>query len=230
MFYIPNGIGKFFTNLKSLKVGNISTLTSLGTKALTRLNLKNLGNLKYIQFSSNDIKKVDKDALWDLSKLESFLLNAQRLNFFNVRTLERNNKLKTVAISATELILLYENVFRYNVALESVSVDNNLVETIREGTFRNNLKLVEVSLSSNKLKIIPANLFKNNTLLNGLNFGDNNLEKIKIDFTKMKNIKYINFDGNDCINDNYSKQDNLEFGVTFNDLTQFQKLIKDKCS
>lgn len=232
MLYIPNGIGKFFKNLKKLMVGDVPSLTFLGTKAFTRLNFKNLTKLQEISFVSNDIRKLDKDALWGLENLEVFTLTAQNLNFLNVRTFERNTKLKRVAVCSTELRLLYENVFRYNFLLESVSFDNNVIETLNEGTFQRNANLRTVSLRSNKLESLPAELFKNNPLLFDVDFGDNFLANVKTNFTKMMNIQQINFDDNSCIDATYEKIRSHRHvrGLIFENLTQFQNEIKKKCS
>lgn len=239
MRYIPNGIGEFFYNLKNLIVGDIPSLTCLGTKAVTRLNFKNLTKLRQITFVSNHIERLDKDALWDLAHLEIFGLTGQNLSFLNVRTFERNTKLKHAAVFSTGLRDLYENVFRYNLLLESVYFENNVIEGIHGATFLRNTKLGQVSLRSNKLKSLPTDLFNNNPLLFDIDFSENSLDYIKTNFTKLTNVQQIFLEYNTCIDVNYEKTDNqrnqrlnhrhVRDDSVIQNLTQFQNMINVKC-
>lgn len=221
MFYIPNGIGNFFNNLKTLVIGN-TTSSSIGTKAIQRINFKHLENLSEIIGYVNDMKKLDKDALWDLQNLQFYEVTGKNVKLLNVRTFERNRNLIVVAIISTSLTQIPANLFRYNFLLDSVYLEYNAIESISDRLFWTNGKLRKVSLRSNKLESLPASLFINNPLLAEVDFGENKLKVIEIDFTKLKNIKHISLEFNTCIDAKYDD--------TYKNLTTFQQLIKLNCS
>lgn len=134
MFFLPNGIGNFFKNLKTLQVE-----CGLSNKIIGRSNLQNLQNLEELNFNNNEIEILDEKALWDLPALEIFQL--------------KNNKVKE----------LHEGTFDSNRNLRIVLLQSNQLETIPRNLFSNNNLLEKVDLSQNYLKIIEIDftLFNN---------------------------------------------------------------------
>lgn len=229
MLYIPNGIGSIFPNVEKIVVGDLLSMISLDTKEVTRTNFENFNNLQEIALNSDVLRKIDKDALWDLSDLKIFTLSAQRLNFLNVRTFERNTKLMGIAIVSTELRELYANTFRYNPLLQGIHLENNVIEEIEDGTFKWNPKLEALSLASNKLTTLRENMFESNEKLWALDFTDNSLEVIKIDFTTIEAVQLIILENNNCIDDIYDSKYDGHRPHRYNNLTEFQNLINSKC-
>lgn len=127
MFFLPNGIGKSFTNLKTLEVES-----RLGTKLIKRTNLRNLENLLKLTIDENDIELLDEDVLWDLPALQIFQLIY--------------NKLKVV----------HEKTFDHNLQLRVIDLHANQLEVIPRYLFRNNFSLEKIDLSGNSLKVIEA--------------------------------------------------------------------------
>lgn len=178
MLFLPNGIGNFFTNLKSMIVGH-SNSSFLGTKLIKRSNFKDLRKLKELAFYRNDIEVIDKDSLWDLSNLENFKLVYNKLKFLHESTFEKNLKLKKVSMHSNELNFIPWNLFKNNLLLEYVDFTHNSLQTIDEKTFQTNERLKEVYLASNQLKILSTNLFSNNLLLEAVSVNENFLKTVE---------------------------------------------------
>lgn len=228
MLFIPSGMGTIFNNVKSINIGDLVSLTSLGTKSIQRINFENFENLEGIAIVSSEIKKIDKDALWDLPNLQFFMAYANRLKFLNERTFERNPNLKRVAFISTELEEMPQLLFKYNLLLEYVAFYNGLIRGFSEQVFRSNGKLNMATFRSNKLEMIPANLFANNTLINDIDFSDNRIDRIYIDFRQFEHIEFIGFDLNECIDASY-RNNSGNISPQYNNLPEFQKLISDNC-
>lgn len=115
--------------------------------------------------------------------------------------------------------------------LERFQLGNNL-KLLQERTFEKNTKLREVYLASNRLEFLPRHLFKNNLLLDWVNFEDNSLKIIEIDFSILKNIRYIFFADNVCINENYNGTEDRNITVLYplRKIVIFQLSIKTNCS
>lgn len=231
MYFIPNGIGWFFKNLKHFSVGDFETLTSLRTKSVTRLNFMNMDQLETVYIMADGMKKLDKDALWDLPNLEVFALSARRMKFINERVFERNQNLIVAGIISTEVHNLPAHLFKFNPLLSTVFLENNVIVSLPENLFESNGKLTELSFRSNKMQSLEANLLSSNPLLTEIDFSDNMLDYIKIDFTQFEHIEFINLDMNDCIDASYRSEGNItrETAFEYHNLTKFQNVIKARC-
>lgn len=128
MFYLPNGIGNFFPNLKSIFVGYSDSL-SLNTKLISRSNFQNMENLFEIIIHKSDIETISEDILWDLHNLERFQLDG-RLKDLPERTFENNAKLKEVYLASNALEFLPRKLFQNNPLLDWVNFKENFLKTI----------------------------------------------------------------------------------------------------
>lgn len=130
MFYLMNGLGKLFPNLKSIFVG-YSDEISLNTKLISRSNFQNMEKLFEIVIHRSDIETISEDVLWDLPSLERFQLDG---------------KLKE----------LPERIFEKNAKLTEVYLASNVLEFLPRQLFKNNLNLNWVNFKDNSLKFIET--------------------------------------------------------------------------
>ncbi|KAJ6639752.1 Serine protease gd [Pseudolycoriella hygida] len=198
MLFLPNGIGTFFTNLKTLVVGHGREKTSLlGTKSIKRLSFKELEQLEELEFYRNDIEVIDEDSLWDLKNLQSFRIVNNKLKVLHERTFKRNVQLKVLAMHSNHLTSLPRNLLKHNAMLEYVDFSHNSLITIDEKTFVFNLKLKVLSLGYNQIKSLPPNFFTYNILLEELNLQNNSLKIIDENiFENNSKLMAMNFAAN----------------------------------
>lgn len=125
MFYLVDGIGRLFPNLKSFFVGySDSDSDPLNTTLIRRSNFLNMENLFEIAIHKSDIAWIYEDLLWDLPNLERFQLDGILLEIPE-RTFENNAKLKEVYLAANALVFLPKNLFKNNLDLKWVNLANN---------------------------------------------------------------------------------------------------------
>lgn len=225
VFYLPNGIGKHFTNLKYLYV------KFLRVKLLRRSNFENMEKLVDLQIYVNGTELFDQELLWDLPNLEKFKI------FVTVKSLQsrifaKNTILREVEMSACKLESIHRNLFRNNLLLEKIDFSINSIKTIDEKIFEKNTQLMAVDLSSNQLQFLPRDLFRNNLLLEEVDLTNNQLDIIEIDFTRFKNIRKIYFYKNTCIDTDYQEvivPNKYRKEIT-NNLTQLQNSVRLYCT
>lgn len=74
----------------------------------------------------------------------------------------------------------------------------NQIETLSEDAFAELPNLQFLSLGNGKIKVLPENIFQQNPKLNSLDMFFGELQSIKVDFTKLHAIVWIQFYGNPC--------------------------------
>ncbi|XP_037043639.1 connectin-like [Bradysia coprophila] len=179
MYYLPNGFGLFFGNIKYMIVGDGKPDgVILGTKAIRRSDLQNLDKLLKISFLRNDIETLNGDSLWDLPNLQFFRLIYNRLRTLSDETFIKNKELKEVYLNSNQLSSLPASLFENNLLLEIVDLRKNFLRTIDERLFQTNSRLRGISFVSNLLEMLPANLLKNIFSLTLVDFKNNLLTTI----------------------------------------------------
>lgn len=128
MFYLIDGIGKLFPNLKSFFVGYSDSLP-LNTTLIRRSNFQNMENLFEIAIHQSEIDWIYEDLLWDLPNLERFQLDGMLLDIPE-RTFEKNIKLKEVYLASNSLVFLPRNLFKNNSDLKWVNFACNSLKFI----------------------------------------------------------------------------------------------------
>lgn len=126
MLYLPDGIGKYFKNVKYLDVKS-----GLNLKRLRRSNFKNFENLGKIHIFGNDIETLDDDIFWDLPNLNYLQLMDNHMKTIPERIFEKNTKLKYVHLQSNKLENLPENLFKNNSLLQWVEFNNNSLTSIK---------------------------------------------------------------------------------------------------
>lgn len=125
MYYLPDGIGRTFKNLKRLQISE-----HMHTKTVTRSNLKNLENLVWLNILQTDIEILDSDTLWDLPNLKYFNFFRNPLKVIPERLFERNRRLTYVTFKSNQLEYLPTNLFKNNLNLEEIDFRDNFLQLI----------------------------------------------------------------------------------------------------
>lgn len=182
MFFLPNGIGYNFENVKHLIIGSDTDSNPnpnpLGTKRIRRSDFQNMENVVELSFVRNNIETINEDSLWDLSNLQIMQFVNNKLKVLSELTFIKNGNLKEIYMNGNQLNFLPANVFQNNLLLEVVDFRNNFLTTLDENLFGGNSMLLGVSFVSNELEVLPRNLFKNNSLLKLVDFKNNSLTSI----------------------------------------------------
>ena len=147
-------------------------------RSLSQLPKNLFENLKKLQHSvlyRNNLKKLDKQFKLKIPQLEVLILAGNPIELDRDFFTELSN-LKELRINGCGIESLPDTVFDSLTQLEVLDLSRNKLTVLTENIFAKNLKLREIDLRLNKLK------------------------KIKVDFTKLKNIERIDLSRNDCIN------------------------------
>lgn len=176
MFYLPNGYGSFFENVRYMIVGESnSDRPMLGTKTIRRSDLQNLENLLEITFLRNEIETLNGDSLWDLASLQMFKLVDNKLAAFSDETFIKSKDLREIYLNSNQISSLPVGLFANNLLLEIVDFRNNFLTTLDGKMFQTNARLRGVSFVSNLLAVLPKNLFENKISLTLVDFKNNSL-------------------------------------------------------
>ncbi|XP_037041735.1 protein artichoke-like [Bradysia coprophila] len=174
MTYVPNGIGRIFRNLNTLKIA-----PKLGARVIRRSHFRNMKNLGELDIFENDIETLDADLFWDLPNLEVFHLEGNKITELHGSTFEKNEKLKYIVLKLNlRLEVLPEILFQNNLLLEEVTLPRNNLRAIPEQMFETISKLKMVDLALNMLEHLPKDLFKNNVHLEFVDVGGNFLQTL----------------------------------------------------
>lgn len=164
-FFLPSGIGKFFTKLKTLKVGYMSG-QSLGVKVIKRSNLENLGKLQELSIYKNEIEILEEDTLWDLPFLEIFELIKNKLKVIHEKTFHKNEKLREVNLQSNKLELLPRDLFFNNNVLERIDFS------------KNSLKIIEINFTN--LMFVKSVILKDNVCINFRTLNGDKVELLRL--------------------------------------------------
>lgn len=132
--------------------------------------------------------------------LKVFVVSAD----LNLKFVQRSNfknwaKLIQLHIYRNEIETFDETALFDLPQLEQFSLYRNKVQEIGEKIFEKNTKLKVVDMRWNKLEVLPKQLFANNLLLEEAYFTGNSLNVILVDFSRLRNIRRINFNDNVCV-------------------------------
>lgn len=171
--YIPDGIGKLFTNLEGFFVSYVDR--NLRLKLLQRRNFEDMPRLWYMDVKFNDIEWIDEDAFRELPNLQSLIIKNNKLKKLHKHTFARNPNLKLVDANSNQLEILHKELFNNNHLLESVSFkDNKLVvisadfsnfRHINEIDFRGNV-CVDKEFKDDGLKLLDFHAVLNSNCKN----------------------------------------------------------------
>lgn len=198
---IDNFMFKSFKNLIHLDLhGNgvqkiqINVFSELGDLKEIDLSFNDLTNIKPTIFLAND--KLDSVKLNDnprLNKLPidgflSFSNLARSLYHFDVSNCDISEisegtfisipALITLNLSGNNLRVIHKNVFTYLSKLVDLDLSCNAIEFIDNAAFSNNINLRKLQLAYNRLETLPTKIFRKMKNLNELDVSGNRLVQI----------------------------------------------------
>jgi Leucine-rich repeat (LRR) protein len=154
-------------------------------------------NLYYLYVEDQSIKFVERSDFAGLMKLERLGLNGNQIE------------------------ILPEDVFWNLPNLKELKLSNNKIKKLPVNIFKNLKKLETISLSDNKIEHLPRSLFTNNLEIETIIAYNNPLKVIDVDFTKLKNLSWLNLKYANCIN---------FWADNSNQVQEAQRLINQNCT
>lgn len=136
----------------------------------------------------------------------------ERSNFANL------DYLQELSLFRNPIEFLPEDVFWDLPSLEELNLCNCRIKVLPGNVFKNLKELTSIILSDNRLTKLPGNLFENNIKLREISLENNKIVRIDVDFSKLHNLRWLNLEGNECIDD--QKERNIQ---------DLQKIINLKC-
>ncbi|CAG9811390.1 unnamed protein product [Chironomus riparius] len=132
-------------------------------------------------------------------------ISNSKLKFVERTKLQPWTNLTIFCFNENEIEEFADDTFVDLVNLETLWIYSNKITDLSEILFRSLTKLKIFDARNNLITYLPPKLFSNNPNLKVVNFSFNSLKKIDIDFSDFKSIKWIVFDGNECIKASYCK-------------------------
>ncbi|CRL08203.1 CLUMA_CG020936, isoform A [Clunio marinus] len=203
----PSPLNKKVTNLQidgknafSIPQNFVKEFPNLISISLTNTSLKfipnNLFNLKSLIINSHKIKFIDPNAFYHLEGLEELILKDNQIKELAESTFDKLKNLRVLNLSGNSLTTIPDSIFDNLLKLQNISLENNKINKIDSPIFKYNSKLEHVWLKDNNLKALHPRIFDNLPLL-----------------------KQIWLEGNDCINENFDR----------NNISQIQFAIMRRC-
>lgn len=214
---------KWLENLNNLQI--LSLFDNFITK-IPRNLFATLANLKILNLAANKIDYFDSFAIANNSKLLKLYLNKNKLkklqriyfpsslttldigsNYFDdihVESFKMLTNLQTLEMSFCNIRELKFKWFTDLKSLKSLGLAGNEIEELPSGIFKD-LNLKHLNLDGNRLRTISTNSF--NALDNLLQFyaRKNEINSIDLSFFNLsRNLFFAWFDGNECIDENFS--------------------------
>lgn len=172
---IVQGIGKAFTNLRSLTVRSGHSF-----KSVERSDFMHMTDLERLTLYGNKISVIADDAFDYLAKLKHINLDNCGIRKFS------------------------SNLFSKLARLQTLSLIQNSLKNIPENAFENLPNLKSLTLTENPIKELSKKLLQNNSNFEKFYCRSCKLDKIGINFALITSIREIYLEGNECIDENFS--------------------------
>ena len=213
--YLPGNLFEKFPNLV------VYHLEKSAIKEITENNFKGLHELTQLILAYMQIKHIDSNAFKDNSKLEYLRLDSNRIKYIGADLFKPLNNLKELILDHNQIRYVAPNAFESLTKVQELNMGFNEIKFLEANTFKTMINLQNISLSFNELEVVDENLLKFNVKVENIWFEQNDIKTVNYEmFVGMKNLDYVDFTGNICLNDNYSSD-------RFNDL---KGNVTDSCS
>lgn len=110
--------------------------------------------------------------------------------------LSKCQKLRQLDLSRNLIFEIEKDTFNNLLELSVLDLSFNQLKTLHKNTFKPLSKLIALYLTGNQLQTIDVDLFYHNVNILVLDFRNNDLRIIKKTFRMLKNIYFLNIDGN----------------------------------
>lgn len=215
VLYLPGNLSEKFPNLV------VYHLEKSAVKEITENNFKGLYELTQLILAYLQIKHIDINAFKDNSKLEYLRLDYNRIKYIGADLFKSLHNLKELILDHNQIRYIAPNAFESLTKVQELNLGMNEIKYLGENTFKTMTNLQNISLSFNELEVVDEDLLKFNVELENIWFEQNDIKTVNFEmFVGMKNLDFVDFTGNICLNDNYSSD-------RFNDL---KGNITDRCA
>lgn len=171
------------------------SLTNSSLIKLTNWTL-NLGDVKTLDLSSNNLTTLTKNTFRKGNKLISINFSYNRLQSIDTQFLINSTQLETFNLSSNDLNVLSNNICYNQVPLKELDLSSNRIETIQYRAFVSCSKLEKLNLSKNRLnKITNDSLFGGDSLLE-IDLSKNRIVAIESNALSNKKLILLNISNN----------------------------------
>lgn len=160
-----------------------------------------------------------------LPNLERFYVVSSRLkhifrrNFFHLR------KLKFLDLRFNELVVIPDDGFIDLFDLELLNLSGNLIKKLPSNFLISNIHLQYFEAGDNEITEFNDEIFHHNLHVAEFLMHNNRLKRIEINLWKFRQLEFVDFRGNECINAMYYKGH-----PNYSVLRQLQKEIIENCT
>ncbi|CRK95686.1 CLUMA_CG009144, isoform A [Clunio marinus] len=177
LHYFPRETFSKFPHLDDFSLQNCQL------RNLKNGDFKDAGNLRNLNLDSNELFQLNSTTFAGASNLQWLGLASNDMRTINKDAFKGLSKLQMLILSQNKLHELHRETFHDLVDLLEILVDRNELETLPAGLFDRSLKLQRIWFQNNKINVIDPQFF-----------------------TPLQNIKFINLEGNVCVNELFRKQ------------------------
>lgn len=207
--------------LDSLKSGNFTYARRL-TKLIAAKNrfveiptnlLNQSSKLSYLDFSRNQIRRIDSQILPANNSVEFFDVSFNNLTDFNVDTFQQFIKLKQLNVAHNEIEEIPSFLFHKTERLGIIDFSFNRIKSIDNYAFSGDLSLQQLNLSHNQLNVLHRKIVDNFINLTKLDVSWNQISNLNgsESFGNFENLIYLDLSGNPL-----KSLNNQSFGVIRN--------------
>lgn len=198
--------GGMFEGLQRLK-----TLILIGNEIEELTEIAQLESLQKLFLSRNKVDMIRKNYFIGLRSLSLLTLEDNRIFYVHSEAFAMNENLEEINLNRNDLAVLDEKTFQRNKNLKEISLNHNKIKHLSTQTFSENINLAILRLHGNELTRLQKNLFARNSKLRWIELGGNQLLFIDSNlFANLKQIEFIDFASNDCIDDSFPIEMNLQ--------------------
>lgn len=154
--------------------------------------------------------------------IEDLFISNAHLKFIKRENFANMGKLKLIYFLGNEIENVSVDTFEDLSGLEFLSLCGSKLKSLHEDLLSKLINLQQFRANINEIEVLPENFFAHNPNLSEIYLIHGKLVSIKVDFTKLTQIKEIYLTENTCINENFLS--------TSMAIADFQQRINSKCS
>ena len=151
---------------------------------LSKEDLKNLPNLKYLNLAKNKLSDIETDSFDSVPNLEELDLTENNLTEVDESLFQRLRRLRSLYLGNNELRKLHPNTFLYLPSLQNISLEGNEIQEIDPHVFSQNPDIENIWLNDNNIKTLETKTFKD-----------------------LKKLDFLDLRGNECVNKYFTRKE-----------------------
>jgi len=164
---------EFFTRYPNI----VRFYASVGATMIPKDHLTFAVNLKYLNFSSNQIPKLTSRVFSEAIRLETIVLTSNWISEIEDEAFENLVNLKSLYLNENRLTALKKGTFSGTPNIQQIYLNRNLIDEIEDGTF-DLPELLVLGLRHNNLKTLSDRLLANVPKLGLIDISSNQLTQV----------------------------------------------------